>query len=32
MTHHFKLEDYKKAMKLAMSGAPDVIKIVLDCQ
>ena len=32
VTHRFKLADYKKAMKLAMSGAPDVIKIVLDCR
>ncbi len=31
VTHHFKLDDYKQAMKLAMQNPPDVIKIVLDC-
>ncbi len=31
VTNHFKLDDYKKAMKLALKNSPDVIKIVLDC-
>ena len=31
VTNHFKLDDYKKAMKLALSNPPNVIKIVLDC-
>ncbi len=32
VTHHFKLDDYKEAIKLAMENPPDVIKIVLDCE
>lgn len=32
VTHHFKLDDYKAAMKLALANPPDVIKIVIDCQ
>ncbi|HZK10327.1 MAG TPA: zinc-binding dehydrogenase [Clostridia bacterium] len=32
ITHHFDLDDYKEAMRLAMNNPPDVIKIVLDCQ
>lgn len=31
VTHHFKLDDYKAAMKLAIDNPPDVVKIVLDC-
>ena len=31
ITHRFKLEDYKQAMKLALSGSKDMIKIVLEC-
>jgi len=31
VTHHFKLDDYKQAFKLALENPPDVIKIVLDC-
>lgn len=31
VTHHFKLDDYKEAMKLGLDNPPDVIKIVLDC-
>lgn len=31
VTHRFKLDDYKQALKLAMENPPDVIKIVLDC-
>lgn len=31
VTHHFKLDDYKSAMRLALENPPDVIKIVLDC-
>lgn len=32
VTHHFPLEDYKKAYRLAMDNPPGVFKIVLDCQ
>ena len=32
VTHHFPLERYKDAMRLALANPPDVIKIVLDCQ
>lgn len=32
VTHHFPLDDYKAAMKLALENPPDVVKIVLDCQ
>ncbi|MDO5426935.1 MAG: hypothetical protein Q4F54_04515 [Coriobacteriia bacterium] len=32
VTNHFKLDDYKEAMKLALLNPPDVIKIVLDCE
>ena len=32
VTHHFKLDDYKKALELALKNPPDVIKIVIDCQ
>ena len=31
VTHHFKLDDYKKALELALKNPPDVIKIVIDC-
>lgn len=32
VTHHFKLDDYKAALKLALENPPDVVKIVIDCQ
>ena len=32
VTHHFPLDQYKDAMRLALANPPDVIKIVLDCQ
>ena len=32
VTNHFKLDDYKDAMELAMRNPPDVIKVVLDCE
>lgn len=32
VTHRFKLDDYKAAMKLAIDNPPNVIKIILDCQ
>ena len=32
VTHHFALDDYKSAMKLALENPPNVIKIVLDCR
>ena len=32
VTNHFKLDDYKDAMQLALANPPDVIKIVLDCE
>lgn len=32
VTHHFKLDDYKSAYKLAMENPPGVFKIVLDCE
>ena len=32
VTHHFKLDDYKAAMELALRNPPDVVKIVIDCQ
>ena len=32
VSHHFKLDDYKAAYKLAMENPPGVFKIVLDCQ
>ncbi|MBQ3292065.1 MAG: alcohol dehydrogenase catalytic domain-containing protein [Mogibacterium sp.] len=32
VTHHFKLDDYKEALELALKNPPDVIKIVIDCQ
>ena len=32
VTHHFKLDDYKDALKLALENPPDVVKIVIDCQ
>ena len=32
VTHRFKLDDYKAAMKLAIKNPPDVVKIVIDCQ
>ena len=32
VTHHFPLDDYKAAMKLALENPPDVVKIVIDCQ
>jgi threonine dehydrogenase-like Zn-dependent dehydrogenase len=32
VTNHFKLDDYKKAYKLAMQNPPGVFKIVLDCE
>jgi len=31
VTHHFKLDDYKAAMKLAIQNPPNVVKIVIDC-
>ena len=31
VTHHFRLDDYKAALKLAMANPPDVVKIVIDC-
>ncbi|MEA5060493.1 MAG: hypothetical protein EOM66_07490 [Clostridia bacterium] len=31
VTNHFKLDDYKLALKLALQNPPDVVKIVLDC-
>ena len=32
VTHYFKLDDYKQAMRLAMENQPEVIKIVIDCK
>ena len=32
VTHHFPLEDYRKALRLAMDDPPGVFKIVLDCE
>lgn len=32
ITNHFKLDDYKAAMRLALKNPPDVIKIVLECE
>lgn len=32
VTHHFPLEDYKKAFRLAMDNPAGVFKIVLDCE
>ncbi len=32
ITHRFPLEDYKKALRLAMENPPELIKIVLDCK
>ena len=32
VTHHFKLDDYKEALELALKNPPDVIKIVIDCE
>jgi len=32
VTNHFKLDDYKEAMKLALLNPPNVIKIVIDCE
>ena len=32
VTHHFKLDQYKDAFRLALQNSPEVIKIVLDCQ
>ncbi|MBR0373209.1 MAG: zinc-binding dehydrogenase [Mogibacterium sp.] len=32
VTHHFKLDDYKEALTLAMENPPDVVKIVIDCE
>lgn len=32
VTHHFPLEDYKKAFRLAMDNPSGVFKIVLDCE
>ena len=32
VTHHFPLDEYKQALKLALENPPDVIKIVLDCK
>ena len=31
VTHHFKLDDYAEALKLAMLNPPEVVKIVIDC-
>ncbi len=32
VSHHFPLDDYKKALRLAMDNPAGVFKIVLDCQ
>lgn len=32
VTNHFRLEDYKTAMELAIRNPPDVVKIVIDCE
>ena len=32
VTHHFPLDDYKKAYRLLLSGDPSVLKVVLDCE
>ena len=32
VTHHFKLDDYKSAYRLALKNPPGVFKIVLDCE
>jgi threonine dehydrogenase-like Zn-dependent dehydrogenase len=32
VTHHFKLDDYKEALRLAITNPPDVVKIVIDCK
>ena len=32
VTNHFKLDDYKEALKLAIQNPPDVVKIVIDCE
>ena len=32
VTHRFKLDDYKAAMKLAIQNPPDLVKIVIDCE
>ncbi|HPY36784.1 MAG TPA: alcohol dehydrogenase catalytic domain-containing protein [Clostridia bacterium] len=32
VTHHFKLDEYKAALKLALENPPDMVKIVIDCQ
>ena len=32
VSHHFKLDDYKEAYRLAMKNPPGVFKIVLDCE
>lgn len=32
VTHYFKLDDYKAALKLALENPPDVVKIAIDCQ
>ena len=32
VTHHFKLSQYKEALRLAIQNPPDVVKIVIDCQ
>lgn len=32
VTHHFKLDDYKAALRLALENPPDVVKIVIDCE
>ena len=32
VTNHFKLDDYKEALKLAIRNPPDVVKIVIDCE
>ena len=31
ITHRFKLDDYKEALRLALKNPPDVVKIVIDC-
>ncbi len=31
VTNHFKLDDYKEALRLAMLNPPDVVKIAIDC-
>jgi len=32
VTHHFKLEEYKEALSLALKNPPELVKIVIDCK